>query len=104
VRSLAVDYGPQGVRVNAVCPGGTRTRMLQGAIDMVAEGRGIDEQEAVAVMNTGTPLRRFAAPEELAAVNLFLASDEASFVTGATIVADGGQSAVNVGMLALDLT
>jgi meso-butanediol dehydrogenase / (S,S)-butanediol dehydrogenase / diacetyl reductase len=104
VRSLAVDYGPQGVRVNAVCPGGTRTRMLQGAIDMVAEGRGIDEEEAIAVMNTGTPLRRFAAPEELAAVNLFLASDDASFVTGATIVADGGQSAVNVGMLALDLT
>jgi meso-butanediol dehydrogenase / (S,S)-butanediol dehydrogenase / diacetyl reductase len=104
VRSVAVDYGPQGVRVNAVCPGGTRTRMLQPAIDMVAEGRGLDEDGAIAVMNAGTPLRRFADPSELAAVNLFLASDDASFVTGSTIVADGGQSAVNVGMLALDLT
>jgi NAD(P)-dependent dehydrogenase (short-subunit alcohol dehydrogenase family) len=104
VRSVAVDYGPQGVRVNAVCPGGTRTRMLQPAIDIVAEQRGVGEDEAIAVMNAGTPLRRFADPSELAAVNLFLASDEASFVTGATIVADGGQSAVNVGMLALDLT
>jgi NAD(P)-dependent dehydrogenase (short-subunit alcohol dehydrogenase family) len=104
VRSVAVDYGPHGVRVNAVCPGGTRTRMLQPAIDMVAEARGLGEDEAIAVMNAGTPLRRFADPSELAAVNLFLASDEASFVTGSTIVADGGQSAVNVGMLALDLT
>jgi NAD(P)-dependent dehydrogenase (short-subunit alcohol dehydrogenase family) len=104
VRSVAVDYGPQGVRVNAVCPGGTRTRMLQPAIDMVAEARGLGEDEAIAIMNAGTPLRRFADPSELAAVNLFLASDEASFVTGSTIVADGGQSAVNVGMLALDLT
>jgi NAD(P)-dependent dehydrogenase (short-subunit alcohol dehydrogenase family) len=104
VRSVAVDYGPQGVRVNAVLPGGTRTRMLQGAIDMVAEGRGIDEDSAVELMNAGTPLRRFAHPDELAKVNLFLASDDASFVTGSTIVADGGQSAVNVGMLALDLT
>ncbi len=104
VRSVAVDYGPQGVRVNAVLPGGTRTRMLQGAIDMVAETMGGDEDAAVEQMNIGTPLRRFADPSELAAVNLFLASDDASFVTGAAIVADGGQSAVNVGMLALDLT
>jgi NAD(P)-dependent dehydrogenase (short-subunit alcohol dehydrogenase family) len=104
VRSVAVDYGPEGVRVNAVLPGGTRTRMLQGAIDMVAETMGGDEDAAVKQMNIGTPLRRFADPGELAAVNLFLASDDASFVTGAAIVADGGQSAVNVGMLALDLT
>jgi meso-butanediol dehydrogenase / (S,S)-butanediol dehydrogenase / diacetyl reductase len=101
VRSVAVDYGPQGVRVNAVCPGGTRTRMLQEAIDMVAKDRGVDEARALEIMNTGTPLRRFADPSELAKVNLFLASDDASFVTGSTIVADGGQSAVNVGMLAL---
>jgi len=101
VRSVAVDYGPQGVRVNAVCPGGTRTRMLQEAIDMVAKDRGVDEAGALEIMNTGTPLRRFADPSELAKVNLFLASDDASFVTGSTIVADGGQSAVNVGMLAL---
>jgi len=101
VRSVAVDYGPQGVRVNAVCPGGTRTRMLQEAIDMVARDRGVDEARALEIMNTGTPLRRFADPSELAKVNLFLASDDASFVTGSTIVADGGQSAVNVGMLAL---
>jgi NAD(P)-dependent dehydrogenase (short-subunit alcohol dehydrogenase family) len=104
VRSVAVDYGPRGVRVNAVCPGGTRTRMLQPAIDTVARQRGIGEDEAIAAMNVGTPLGRFADPAELAAVNLFLASDDASFVTGATIVADGGQSAVNVGMLALDLS
>ncbi len=65
---------------------------------------GGDEAAAVEQMNIGTPLRRFADPSELAAVNLFLASDDASFVTGAAIVADGGQSAVNVGMLALDLT
>jgi len=104
VRSVAVDYGPQGVRANAVLPGGTRTRMLQPAIDEVGRAFGLDEEGAVRRMNVGTPLQRFADPSEIAAVNLFLASDDASFVTGASIVADGGQSAVNVGMLALDMT
>lgn len=102
IRSVAVDYGPQGVRANAVCPGGTRTRMLQPAIDAVTQQLG-SEEAAVARLNAGTPLRRFADPDEIAQVNLFLASDAASFVTGATLVADGGQSAVNVGMLPLDL-
>jgi meso-butanediol dehydrogenase / (S,S)-butanediol dehydrogenase / diacetyl reductase len=92
VRSVAVDYGPQGVRVNAVCPGGTRTRMLQEAIDMVAKDRGVDEERALEIMNTGTPLRRFADPSELAKVNLFLASDDASFVTGQTLNVSGGLS------------
>ncbi len=103
VRSLAVDHGPQGVRANVVAPGGTRTRMLQPMIDRVAERLGADEEEAVRRLTAGTPLRRFAAPEEIAEVVLFLASDAASFVTGSTIVADGGQSAVDVGTLTADL-
>ncbi|NEK56495.1 SDR family oxidoreductase [Geodermatophilus sabuli] len=103
LRSLAVDHGPQAARANVVAPGGTRTRMLQPMIDRVAERLGSDEDDAVRRLTAGTPLRRFADPEEIAAVALFLASDAASFVTGSTIVADGGRSAVDVGTLAADL-
>jgi NAD(P)-dependent dehydrogenase (short-subunit alcohol dehydrogenase family) len=103
VRSLAVDYGPQGVRVNAVCPGWTRTRMVAPIMKRLAEQLGGSEEDAREHVNTGVPLRRMAEPSEIASVCLFLASDDASFVTGATIVADGGQSAVNVGTLPLAL-
>jgi meso-butanediol dehydrogenase/(S,S)-butanediol dehydrogenase/diacetyl reductase len=103
VRSLAVDYGPQGLRVNAICPGWTRTRMSEPIIERLAMERGISVEDAWARANSGVPLRRTAEPAEIAAVCAFLASDEASFVTGTAIIADGGQSAVNVGALPLSL-
>ncbi len=103
VRSLAVDYGPQGVRANAVCPGLTRTPMTEPLMEQLAEQRGTTVDEAFARMNSVAPLRRHADPSEIASVCLFLASDEASFVTGSVLVADGGQTAVNVGMLPLVL-
>lgn len=103
VRSLAVDYGPQGVRVNAVCPGLTRTPMTEPLMEQLAERRGTTVDEAFAHMDSVAPLRRHADPSEIASVCLFLASDEASFVTGSVLVVDGGQTAVNVGMLPLIL-
>ncbi len=101
VRSLAVDYGPQGVRANAVCPGGTRTRIFQPILEMYASQHGISIDEAETRLNRVVPLRRIADPAEIASVCLFLASSESSFVTGSVLVADGGQSAVNVGVLPL---
>jgi NAD(P)-dependent dehydrogenase (short-subunit alcohol dehydrogenase family) len=103
VRSLAVDYGPHGVRVNAVCPGWTRTRMVEPIMARFAEQLGTSEEDAYERVNVGVPLRRMADPSEIASVCLFLASDDASFVTGTQLVADGGQSAVNVGALPLAL-
>ncbi len=97
VRSIAVDYGPQGVRANAICPGWVVTRMSEGVVTRFAADRGITEEEAERRIHAVVPLRRPARPEEIASVCLFLASSESSFVTGSVIVADGGQTAVNVG-------
>jgi NAD(P)-dependent dehydrogenase (short-subunit alcohol dehydrogenase family) len=85
-RSLALDEGRHGIRVNAVCPGYTRTRML--GVE-AAEDPEATEREMAKIH----PLGRIAEPSEIANVVAFLASDEASFVTGASILVDGGLSA-----------
>ncbi len=85
VRAMAVSYGPDGIRVNAVLPGFVRTRLTEDVL-----GPPESRQAAIASI----PLGRYAEPDEIANCVLFLASNEASFVTGALLVADGGQSAV----------
>ena len=84
-RVLAVEWADRGVRVNAVAPGVTRTAMVERAIasGVVSEGLYVGR----------TPLRRLAEPGEVAEAVLFLASERASFVTGTTLVVDGGWSA-----------
>jgi NAD(P)-dependent dehydrogenase (short-subunit alcohol dehydrogenase family) len=100
-RSMAVDYGPLGIRVNTLSPGWVWTPMSQGEMRMYAEARGISPDEAVAHATRYLPLGRMAEPIEIARCVRFLASDEASFVTGATLIADGGSSAVDVGYVSL---
>jgi NAD(P)-dependent dehydrogenase (short-subunit alcohol dehydrogenase family) len=100
MRSLAVDYGPDGVRVNAVCPGWVRTPMADHEMDHLASVRGGTRDDAYATATADVPLRRAADPDEIAAVCAFLASDDASYVSGSVLVADGGTSAVDVGTLA----
>lgn len=85
IRAMAASYGPEGIRVNAIAPGLVRTRLTEDIIRQPERLRAALER---------IPLRRYAEPEELAACALFLASDEASFVTGALLVADGGQTIV----------
>jgi NAD(P)-dependent dehydrogenase (short-subunit alcohol dehydrogenase family) len=85
-RSLALDEAKYGIRVNAVCPGYTRTRML--GIDSTDDPEAT-EREMAAIH----PLGRIGEPIEIANVVAFLASDEASFITGASILVDGGLSA-----------
>jgi NAD(P)-dependent dehydrogenase (short-subunit alcohol dehydrogenase family) len=82
---LAIEWADRGVRVNAVAPGVTRTEMVDLAI---ASGI-VDE----ALYVGRTPLRRLATPTEIADAVLFLASDKAAFITGSTLVVDGGWSA-----------
>jgi 3-oxoacyl-[acyl-carrier protein] reductase len=83
-RQLAFDYGPHGVRVNAVCPGAVAT-------GMTTELRTPEQANAhVDAAIAATPAGRWGEPEEIAAVVLFLASDEASFVHGTPVLADGG--------------
>ena len=96
-RSIAVDYGPKGIRANAICPGWVITEMGDRAMEDLATERGISRDEAYALVTRYTPLRRPATADEIAACCLFLASDESSIVTGTALVADGGG-------LAMDLT
>ncbi len=93
MRSLAVDYGPKGIRVNAVCPGNTITDFH---IDRLAQ-QGIDEAGIREMTRGYGLLGRAAEPDEIAAAVWFLASENASFVTGHTLVADGGFSVTGGG-------
>ncbi len=100
-RSMAVDYGPLGIRVNTLSPGWVWTPMSQDEMVMYAQAKGMTPEEAVAHATRYLPLGRMAEPMEVARCIRFLASDDASFVTGATLVADGGSSAVDVGYISL---
>jgi NAD(P)-dependent dehydrogenase (short-subunit alcohol dehydrogenase family) len=101
-RSLAVDYGPRGIRANAVCPGWVVTPMGDRSMQPVADERGIALEEAYRITTKHVPLRRPATAAEIAACCLFLASDESSIVTGTTIVADGGSTAVDLSELVFE--
>jgi len=99
VRSAAVDLGPDRIRVNALCPGWTRTEMSERETELVAKEQGVSAEGLWSKLVEPLPLGRPAAPEEIAACIDFLAGPGASFVTGAVLVADGGGSAVDVGTL-----
>jgi meso-butanediol dehydrogenase / (S,S)-butanediol dehydrogenase / diacetyl reductase len=100
-RSIAFDYGPENIRCNVVCPGWVRTEMAEGGLSGLAQARGITMGEMIERTTRILPLRRMASPEELGAVIAFLASSDASFVTGSVVVADGGASVVDAGMMAV---
>lgn len=89
-RSLAYAGGPYGVRANAIAPGWVRTPMSEYEMQLAAERNNSTPEIEFAATAGRIALGRMAQPEEIAACCLFLASDDASFVTGATLVADGG--------------
>jgi NAD(P)-dependent dehydrogenase (short-subunit alcohol dehydrogenase family) len=89
--SMAQELAPRAVRVNAVCPGNVRTPMTDAAIAQIAAARGEQIEETRAGYLAGIPLGRFAEPAEVASVCVFLASSMASYVTGTSIVVDGGE-------------
>lgn len=80
-RSVAIDYGRMGIRANAICPGATDTAAFSAIKN---------DPDELADREARTALGRIARPEEIAAAVAFLASDDASYITGATLVVDGG--------------
>ncbi len=87
-RQMAVDYARNNIRVNCVCPGTTWTPLIERLFALEAE-----PEAAKATVAARHPLGRFARPEEIAEAILFLASEEASFITGAVLPVDGGYTA-----------
>jgi NAD(P)-dependent dehydrogenase (short-subunit alcohol dehydrogenase family) len=87
-RTMALDHAHEQIRVNCVCPGSVDTEMIHEAWKLYG-----DVVEAQRVWAAKHPLRRIATPDEVARAILFLASDEASFITGAALAVDGGITA-----------
>jgi NAD(P)-dependent dehydrogenase (short-subunit alcohol dehydrogenase family) len=84
-KAMAIDHGPQKIRVNCICPGDTDTGML------CDEARQLGASEDIFLADSARrPLGRLGKPEEIAQAALYLASDASSFVTGAALVVDGG--------------
>jgi len=87
-KCMAIDHAAQKVRVNCICPGRVETPFVQARLKEYP-----DPQRAYEELAASHPLNRMARPEEIAAAALYLASDEAAFVTGSCLVIDGGLSA-----------
>jgi NAD(P)-dependent dehydrogenase (short-subunit alcohol dehydrogenase family) len=88
-RSMSVDLAPRGVRVNVICPGTVYTPLMEPMLR--ARGHG-DLAAGLALTTAKYPIGRLGTPDEIAAVALFLASDDSSFLTGSVITADGGMT------------
>jgi NAD(P)-dependent dehydrogenase (short-subunit alcohol dehydrogenase family) len=84
-RAMALDHGEQGIRVNCICPGDTDTPMLRNEAQQLGE-----TEEAFLAEAAARPLQRIGTPDDIAQAALFLASEASAFITGTTLVVDGG--------------
>lgn len=90
VESLAIELGPKGITVNAVAPGEVDTPMHQRVAEERGGELGRGDQPQAGLLKPGVPLGRLGVPADIAATFAFLASDEASYITGQTLAVDGG--------------
>ncbi|HLL78203.1 MAG TPA: glucose 1-dehydrogenase [Ktedonobacteraceae bacterium] len=89
-RSIAIDFVTHGIRCNAICPGTVQTPFVEGYLARNFAGR---ENEVRQQLHARQPIGRMGQPDEIASAALYLASDEAAFVTGSALVIDGGWTA-----------
>jgi 3-oxoacyl-[acyl-carrier protein] reductase len=89
-KTLANEYGPDGITVNNVCPGYTLTDRLEELAAKLAQDAGVTRETIYERWGTQAPLRRLGRPEEFAAVVAFLASERAGYVNGVSLAVDGG--------------
>lgn len=94
-RQAALDYGPSGIRVNAVCPGLVRTPSSEAEVEDLMRATNQSIEQVFSDLTRHVPLRRIGEPKEIAALCVFLASDESSFITGEALVIDGGSTIVD---------
>ena len=93
-KTVALEVAEQGITVNAVCPGYVRTPLVEKQIPDTAKARGITEEQVVKdVLLAAQPTKKFVTVEQVAALSLFLASDEAASITGAIVPIEGGWTA-----------
>ncbi|MBN2060941.1 MAG: glucose 1-dehydrogenase [Deltaproteobacteria bacterium] len=95
-QQVALEYGPQNIRSNVVCPGATRTSMIEETVGLLAKDMGTDIDAVFRRFSSHVPLRRISNPSEMGGVCSFLASDDSSFMTGAVLVVDGGAAIVDI--------
>lgn len=95
-QQAALDYGPQNIRCNAVCPAGVKTAMIEKEFGKFGEMLGIDNERFFETISAAVPLKRFADPNEIAGICVYLASDDSSYMTGSAILVDAGASVVDV--------
>jgi meso-butanediol dehydrogenase/(S,S)-butanediol dehydrogenase/diacetyl reductase len=100
-KQVALDFGPDKIRCNAVCPGGTRTKMLEQSLSPLAEVLETDLEGVFRCVSSMVPLRRTANPNEITGICSYLASDDSTFMTGAVLLLDGGAAIVDVAGAAL---
>ena len=100
-KQVALDFGPANIRCNAVCPGGTRTEMLEASLAPLADTLETDLDGVFARVSSMVPIRRTASPDEITGICSYLASDDSSFMTGASLLLDGGAAIVDVAGAAL---
>jgi meso-butanediol dehydrogenase/(S,S)-butanediol dehydrogenase/diacetyl reductase len=103
-KQAAFDYGPSKIRCNVICPGAVRTPTLELGMNGLKNLLNTDIENALTYFTSNSPLRRVAVPTEISGVCSFLASDDASFMTGAVLVVDGGAAIVDVNAVAMSHT
>jgi meso-butanediol dehydrogenase / (S,S)-butanediol dehydrogenase / diacetyl reductase len=103
-QQAALDYGKYNIRVNAVCPGGIDTELLDEMILPIAKKMGTDKQGALDYFSRNVPLRRVSKPEDITGLISYLASDESSFMTASALLIDGGAAIVDISGVAFSST
>lgn len=95
-QQVALDYGKYNIRVNAVCPGGIDTELLDEMIIPLSKAVGKTKQDGLDYFSKDVPLRRVSKPEDITGICVYLASDDSTFMTGSALLIDGGAAIVDV--------